>query len=244
MKLLWIGLIVLGGFAAALVFTRMESDAPTIRGRSSVVHVGASHKHEWIVSDQGMGVSSVRVWLESGDQQIDLFQESYNGNSLMGASLRIARRVEVDFNPHDLGIEDGRANLAIEAADFSWSGNRARLDVPLVVDSRPPRVAVHSGLTYVRRGGAELVVYSVDDDSAKHGVQVGERFSPGYPHPIDPGRFMAFYPLPPETPPGSSPVVVAEDRAGNLTQVGVSISIIERTFPSDRVALSDGFLAR
>ncbi len=244
MRLTWILFIALAGLVAGLVFTRAEGTPPTIDTRSTAVYVGANHTHEFRFADEGMGVREVRVWLESGDQRIDLFAESYDGNPVMGASLRIARRVEVDFSPADLGVEDGRAVLSAEAVDFSWAGNRTQVDVPLVIDTKPPRIAVHSGLTYVRRGGTELVVYSVDEDTPVHGVKVGESFSPGFPHPADPERFLAFYPLPPDTPPGSSPVVVGEDRASNRTEVSVSISIIERTFPEDRVSLSDGFFER
>ncbi len=244
MRLVWILVIILGGLASGLALTRFESDAPVIRGRNTPVYVGAKHNHDWSISDEGMGVRHVRVWLVSGDSKVDLFSESYDGSALMGAGLRIARRVEVEFSPRDLGVEDGRATLVVEATDYSMRENIARAEVPLIIDTVPPRIAVHSGLTYVRRGGAEMVLYSIEEEVPRHGVVVGDGFSPGYPHPADPSRFMAFYPLPPDTPPGSSPVVVAEDRAGNKTQVGFSVSIIERTFPSNRVTLGDEFLKR
>ena len=155
MRLVWILVIILGGLASGLALTRFESDAPVIRGRNTPVYVGAKHNHDWSIYDEGMGVRQVRVWLVSGDSKVDLFSESYDGSALMGAGLRIARRVEVEFSPRDLGVEDGRATLVVEATDYSMRENIARAEVPLIIDTVPPRIAVHSGLTYVRRGGAE-----------------------------------------------------------------------------------------
>lgn len=245
MRLIWILVIALAGAAAGLLLTRMEGDAPTISGRTTEVYVGSKYLQDFNVADDGMGVRSVSAWVEGADgEPRELLDQEYDGNPLLGASLGISRRVEVEFSPAGLGLADGRAILSVEARDFSWRGNVARLDVPLVIDGRPPRLSVLTGLTYVRRGGTEMAVYSVDEEAPVHGVRVGDAFSRGYPHPADASRFVAFYPLPPETPPGSSPVVLAEDRAGNRTQAGLSISIIERTFPSDRVTLSDDFLRR
>ena len=244
MRLVWILVIVLAGLAAGALFTRLETSAPQISTRLTPVFVGDEHRHEFRVIDDGMGVKTVRIWLEADGKSIDLLSESYDGNPFLGATLAIPRRVEVSFNPSDLGVPDGKAVLSAEATDFSWSTNRVRIDVPLLIDTQPPRLSVETGLTYVRRGGSEMVVYAVDEAVPLHGVQIGEDFTPGFPHPADPKRFVAFYPLPPDTPAGTAPVVVAEDRAGNRTRVGVPISIIERTFPKDHIRLSSGFLER
>jgi murein DD-endopeptidase MepM/ murein hydrolase activator NlpD len=243
-RLVWIVVIVVAGIIAGALFTRLETTAPAIRTREGQVHVGREYSHEFRVFDNGMGVRHVRVWVESGGQRIDLVSETYEGNFLMGASLGIARRVEVTFSPVDLGLDQGPAVLSAEAEDWAWRPNFARVDIPLVVDSEPPRVSVHTGLTYVRRGGSEMVVYSLSEPASKHGVQIGDAFSPGFRHPADPERFLAFYPLPPDTPAGGSPSVIAQDRAGNRTRVGLLISIIERTFPEDNIGLSDSFLAK
>jgi murein DD-endopeptidase MepM/ murein hydrolase activator NlpD len=94
----------------------------------------------------------------------------------------------------------------------------------------------------VRRGGAEAVVYEIDEPVEEHGVQVGELLFAGFEHPNRPGRFTALYALPPDTAAGDSPRVVAEDRAGNRTLAPISISVIEKAFPEDVIVLSDGFL--
>lgn len=242
MRLVTILVIAAGLATGWLLFTRFEREAPVIGTRTTAVHVGSEHLHELRVSDSGMGIERLRAWLESGSSQLDLVEESFEGSLLWGADLRGVQRFELAIRPAELGLADGPATLSIEAFDYSWSGNRTRVDVPLVIDTRPPRISLQTGLTYVRRGGAEMVVYEMSEEARLHGVEIGEHFSPGFPHPGDPNRFVAFYPFPPETPPGSSPAVVGEDRAGNRTKVGVSISVIERSFPEDRIELSQSFI--
>lgn len=244
MKLVWILIIILGGLTGAGLFTRLEGTPPDIQTRMTQVEVGADYTHEFRVTDDGMGTERVRVWLESGDKTVELFEETYPGSPLMGADLAMPRRVEVTFSPGDLGIDDGPATLFAEAADYSLRGNSTQVQVPISIDTKAPRISVMTGLTYVRRGGTELVTYEVNEDAATHGVMLGDRLSPGFPHPTQTGQFLAFYPLPPDTAAADMPVVVAEDKAGNRSRAPLSISIIERDFPKDRIRISDSFLAR
>ena len=67
--------------------------------------------------------------------------------------------------------------------------------MPLTVDLRPPGISVENGLTYIRRGGAAAVVYELDEETLRDGVEVGEDFHRGYPLPAsgggDSGRRIA-----------------------------------------------------
>jgi murein DD-endopeptidase MepM/ murein hydrolase activator NlpD len=100
---------------------------------------------------------------------------------------------------------------------------------------------VQTGLTYAHPGGTRVAVYSVSEDTARHGVEVGERFYPGYPHPAQSGMLAALYALPLET--GPAPRVVAEDRAGNRASAGTSITMLARPRPGGAIELDDEFMA-
>ena len=67
------------------------------------------------------------------------------------------------------------------------------------------------------------------EPAERHGVQDGEDFFPGYPHPADPTRFVALYAIRPETKGSVGPRVVAVDRAGNESSVGMTVELIERS---------------
>jgi len=242
LRIVWLLILVLAGVMTGALITRFESDAPVIDTRTQVAYVGKEHAHQFRVSDEGMGIERVRIWLVSGDVEIELHDETYDGNLWSGAALQLPRRIEVTIEPKEMGLGPGEATLYAEAYDFSWSGNSTLVEVPLVIDAKAPRISLLTGLTYVRRGGAEAVVYEIDEPVDSHGVLVGEFLFAGFPHPTRPERFTALYALPPDTAATDSPRIVAEDRAGNRTVVPVSISIIEKGFPEDVIVLSDGFM--
>jgi murein DD-endopeptidase MepM/ murein hydrolase activator NlpD len=241
-RVFWLLLLAAAGGLGYAYFTILERVPPTISTRTDAVYVGQSHAHEFQVSDEGRGVQSIRVWLEAAGQTKELYAETFDGTLLGGAQPAIARRVEVKVEPKVLGLESGEAVLHAEATDFAWSGNVAAVAVPLVIDPRPPRVSVRTGLTYVRKGGSELAVYEIDEATEKHGVLVGERLFPGFPNPAQKNSYVSFYAIPPYKELAARPAVFAEDRAGNTTKVPLSVNIMEGNFKTDVINLSDAFL--
>lgn len=241
-KIIWFLLIGIAGVLTGYLFTRFETNFPEIRTRTSLQWVGREYRHEIGISDQGTGLESVRIWLESAGTEHELRSETYAGNLFTGSEADGPRRLIAVIDPRALGLADGRATLHIEVRDWSWGGNVSRESVPLMVDTRAPRLGLETGLVYVRRGGTELVVYSVDEQTPRDGVALGEYFFPGFPHPLDPQKRIAFYAVPPDTPPGATPSLVADDRAGNETSVPVQIDVIERGFPDDIITLDEAFM--
>jgi murein DD-endopeptidase MepM/ murein hydrolase activator NlpD len=109
----------------------------------------------------------------------------------------------------------------------------------VAIDRNPPRIAVETGLTYVRRGGAGVVVYSLSEDATRDGVTVGETFFPGFPLG---GRRVAVYAVPANAPAAPAFRVVAEDAAGNLTSASWPVVLNERELPHADVRLPASFL--
>jgi murein DD-endopeptidase MepM/ murein hydrolase activator NlpD len=240
--------LLLVGIAVALtgyVYTRLEGKAPRVVAPAGPVFVGREKLIELRVDDEGTGVQEIKTWLrlENGSE-VPLQTQRYPGDLLSGAEANQERELKVSLRPADLGVKDGTAALHVEARDYSWRRNAGLAEVPIVIDTARPRIAVTTGLTYVRRGGAELAVYRIDEEVERHGVRVGEATFPGYPHPSDPALLVAFYAIPAELPRDAKPSVVAVDRAENEAAVPLAISIVERSFPEDSVQLSDDFLQR
>ena len=242
MKLVWLLLLTValgGGYWAWGAF---EGNAPVISTLDSLVYVGAPHDHGFRIGDDGRGVESVRVFVVAGDQEYKIFSQSYEGTWHSGADLKTPREIQVTIVPKDLGLPQGDALLVAEATDFSLRHNVSRVEVPMVVDSRKPRVSLLTGLTYIRQGGSELAVYEVDEPTSKHGVQVGETFFPGFPHPKDAKLRVALYAIPYDAPSTQGASLIAVDRAGNRTDVPLSLSILHRRQTADRILLDDNFL--
>jgi murein DD-endopeptidase MepM/ murein hydrolase activator NlpD len=159
--------------------------------------------------------------------------------------------VEVAVDPEALGLSSGDAFLAVVARDWSWrgalGGNATTLHIPVSVDLKPPRIAVRSGLTYVRRGGAAAVAYRLSEEVGRNGVEVGARFYPGVDWPAGcpsgtSGCRLAVFAVAVDAPPEAPVRVVAEDRAGNLAVARWATRLQERPNPQTSVALSQPFL--
>ena len=238
----WVVLIGIAGALTGYLFTRFEADAPEINTRTSTQWIGREYRHEVGISDTGTGVESVRIWLESNGVEHELHAETYPGSLFTGARMKFLRRIVAVVEPLRMDLSEGRATLHIEVRDYSWGGNVSYESVPLVIDTRSPRVQLATGLVYVRRGGTELVVYSVDEETERDGVVIDGRFYPGFPHPADPQKSVAFYAVPPDMPPDSLPSLLAADRAGNESSVPVRIEVIERSFPEDVITLDEAFM--
>ncbi|MEE9279591.1 MAG: M23 family metallopeptidase [Myxococcota bacterium] len=241
-SVVWVVLIGLAGGLTGYLLTRFEADAPEINTRTSTQWIGEEYRHEVGISDTGTGVERVRIWLESNGVEHELHAETYPGSLFTGARMKLPRRLVAVVEPLRMGLSEGRATLHIEVRDYSWAGNVSHESVPLVIDTRPPRLQLATGLVYVRRGGTELVVYTVDEETERDGVVIDDRFYPGFPHPADPQKSVAFYAVPPDMPPDSLPLLLAADRAGNESSVPVRIEVIERNFPEDVITLDEEFM--
>jgi murein DD-endopeptidase MepM/ murein hydrolase activator NlpD len=238
-RLIVLLLLVAGGY---LVYTRVERTPPVIATRTASAFAGASYEHEFRLSDEGMGLRSAKVTLRVGGEEWGLAEEAYPGNPIQGASLDIERPIKVVVNAKELGIPDGPATLIVEASDFSWMGNKSEVSIPLTIDTQPPRASLLTGLTYVRKGGSELAIYSVEEGVEKSGIAVGDRFFPGFVDSRDAKRRLAFYAIPADAAEGAKPILVAQDRAGNETRIALVANVMERGFPEDTITLSDSFM--
>jgi hypothetical protein len=242
MRWVWLFLLAVAGALGGYLFTRFEGRPPEIRTAQTEAYVSRDYRHSFEISDAGTGLQQVRIWLDAGGATHTLKDETYEGNLFTGAALDIDRHLEVVIDPKALGLADGAATLHAEARDFSWRGNVAHASAPLILDTQAPRLSVATGLTYVNRGGSEALVYSVNEQVVRDGVELAGAFFPGFPHPAQPGQRVALYAFPHDAPGDAVPRVVAVDRAGNRSDVSASIRLLERGFPADSIELSDAFM--
>lgn len=251
-------LIVLLAAVGGVSWLRCEGTAPAIEAPEALL-VGAEGRSVALrVSDPGSGVRKIeiRVRHEKGEQL--LFESAYPGNPLTGGAIKPGPDpIEVTVAPKSLGIRDGEAILEVKATDWSWaetwSGNTGLLEIPIRVDLKPPVIAVESGLTYLRRGGAAAVVYSLGEPTSRDGVEVGEVFFPGFPFPVEgegqapqtpaAGRRFAIFAIPRDAPANPAIRVVGVDEAGNRTAVSWMTRLQERQFPEVRIDLGEAFLS-
>jgi murein DD-endopeptidase MepM/ murein hydrolase activator NlpD len=251
-------LILLLAVAGGASWLRCEGAAPTIEGPETLLIGRDGVSLALRVSDPDSGVREIEIRLrhEKGEQV--LFEKAYAGNPFIGGIAKPdADPIEIAIDPEPLGMGDGEAILEVNATDWSWaelfSGNRRVLEIPIRVDLEPPRLWVESGLTYVHRGGAAAVVYSIDEPTSRDGVEVGDTFFSGYPFPAqEPGqaqeasagrRRFAIFAVPRDAPADVAIRAVGVDEAGNRTAVSWLTRLQEREFPDVRINLGRMFLS-
>ncbi|NNL86203.1 MAG: M23 family metallopeptidase [Myxococcales bacterium] len=251
-------LMLLAGLLLGLIgltYLRCEPESPIIRAPESLVIGKAPREIRIEVEDAGSGLRQIQAKLRHAGGEAEMAARFFPGKLLSGSDESRAELVfQVDAEA--LSLPEGEAFLDIAARDWSWrrwlAGNETLHTTPVRIDLRAPRVFVDSGLTYIRRGGAAAVVYSLDEAASRDGVLVGEAFFPGFPFPVagasppedraGAGKRFALFAIPRDA--GETPKVrvIGEDEAGNQSVATFPVRVQERAFEDVRINLPATFL--
>lgn len=147
----------------------------------------------------------------------------------------------------DANLREGAFELEIRATDASLAGfgqgNTRTVRLPMRLDAQPPRISVKTLPPNVRRGGAAVIRYTIDEEVTDSGVLVAGEFMPGYLQKD--GSYICFFPFPYNMTARdykNSVEITATDLAGNTTKNRLTVMAFERTFKTDSIELSDSFL--
>lgn len=246
----WILVVLLVVIIAAgvLGLPRVEGTPPTI---GEIANLELGHAPQTLVvdvSDADSGLRTVEVRLLAAGGTKTLAAYHFPGSLTSGSDAR-SKRIEVPLDVSTLGLADGEATLVVVARDWSLrnglSGNSGEMSTTLRIDTKPPRLEVSSGLTYVYRGGSAAVVYRVGEETDADGVEVADAFFRGYPLAGEasvPGERVAIFAIPVDAPEDPRVRVVARDAAGNESEASFPVRIFERQFSASSITLSRSFL--
>ncbi|MCH2169398.1 M23 family metallopeptidase [Myxococcota bacterium] len=230
-----------------LVWVRAEGKPPEIDPPEAALMGAAGGLLEFGVADADSGLRAIQVTLVHDGGEIVVLERTYPGNPFLGGDRNGAEPIELKIDPAALGMRDGSGTLKLRATDWSWFENATETTTPITLDTKPPRIHVATGLTYIKRGGAGAVRYQLSEDTRRDGVQVGDpaqpgsAFFPGYPIG-EAGERVAIFAFPTDAPTQPSMRVVAEDSAGNRSDARWPVRTKERTLPQGQVTLPGRFL--
>jgi murein DD-endopeptidase MepM/ murein hydrolase activator NlpD len=205
------------------------------------------------VSEPRRGLGAVRVELLQGELSVALAEEAHTPRPFWAfwgprtPSRELALEVGRTTVP---GLREGEATIRVTAERApTWLRRPAAAVAERVLPVRlvPPALAVRSTQVYVAQGGCEAVVYRVGEGTVRDGVRAGEWWFPGFPLPGGgPGDRFALFAVPYDLDQiGDGAVrLEAADALGNQAQAAFVDRFFRRPPASDRVELSDGFLAR
>jgi murein DD-endopeptidase MepM/ murein hydrolase activator NlpD len=224
---------------------------PTVSLTSDLPGIGPLTRIEASASGPGRGLAGVRVELLQGDLTELLFDEEYPTRgawALWGERTGSqAVTVEVGRESHPALVE-GQATVRISAWPApAWlrRGSPVVEELVLPVRLTPPLVQVVSSHHYVAQGGAEAVVYRVGETAVRDGVEVGERWFPGYPLPggDDQDRFAIFAAPYDLTDPAAIRLIAVDD-VGNEFGRNFVDQYFSRPMRNDDIQLSEGFMEK
>ena len=234
--------VVALGAAGWLLF---EFEKPTVALDRELRFLGGRVELPLHAADNKSGIRALEITLAQGERTIPVFARTFPRQSWLRAAgpATVSERVVIDARK--AGIKEGAAELVVRVRDFSlnglFKGNRTELRVPVTMDTKPPTLSLAHAQQSLRPGGSGLVVYTVSEPPGRHGVQVGDRFFPGFP-----GRkantFVAYIALPWDAGELGATRVVAADEAGNEALLPIAATLQKVPEKRDTITISDSFL--
>ena len=227
---------IVGGVAYLYNSAMFERDKPTIEiTNSGYWNLTTPLK---IKIDDASGLLSYKVTLQSGSQSFDLADEQF-------ASPQGSR--ELELTPQSAyAMNESEVKITVEAQDASkwnfFAGNTATQESTLKVDKKRPYASTIASSYRIIKGGAAVVIFKAEDENMEEfyvETNFGKRFIPqpfykeGYyvtllAWPVTEERFHA--------------VIVARDKAGNVTQSAIPVIPYNKSYKQSRINLSDSFL--
>ncbi len=231
------------------LWDRLENEKPLIAMNLPSSHLGRSQEFTIEVSDPKSGLRRLWVGLLKNGQETVLRDEKFPSAGFFKGGKVHETSVKIQIEPEALGLADGKAMLRTVVSDYSWRdwwrGNKIYTETDVMIDTRPPEIEVLSRAHNINRGGAGLVIFRTSETCSQSGVQVGDKFYPGYTGFFKaPNVYLTFIALGYQQDTDTALSVKVADLAGNNAKSGLNYHLRRKVFRKDRLNISDGFLKK
>ena len=233
--------------AAAVVagYFAFEFERPTLSLGSEIKTLGSKVDVPLSAQDKKSGLRTINIALKQGEKNAVLFEKHFPrlGWFNSGGTKEFSETVEIKAK--EAGFQEGPAELTITLRDQSrmgfLRGNRTVKTLPVTIDTTPPAVTIVDPRRYIQPGGSAAIAYTVSEVPARHGVQIGNRFFPGFPGQKA-GSYVAYFALPWDAVETGPTAVIAYDAAGNEGKTGFNATFKPVRPKKDTLTLSESFL--
>ena len=232
-KLRWLLIPLILGAGVWVWRVKFESGKPSLQGMPEQ----ATLPRELVIKAEDLksGLAEVKIEAVQAGAAVPLLAGTFPPETHVFEKT-------VPLRPLPPGLIEGEALLRLTAEDRSWNGgNIAILEKKIMIDTIPPQLIVLGGPHYVSRGGAGLVVLASNEDVPVCGINVGDVAFSG--SPAGPHLALVYYALPHDSPAGAALLATAADIAGNQMTLPFRPRIRTTPFKSDRINVTDNFLA-
>jgi len=235
-----VGAVILLGVGVWFYMTMGEGTDPKALLDEDPVMIGKAKLLTVTFSDEGRGLRHTDITINQNGRSNVLASNDYPQAGVL------QKAVSVTIDTAALKLQDGPATLTLTAVDHSLWKNRTVVTRPAQIDLLPPQVSQLNPANHINQGGGCVLTYHLSESTALTGVQVGDRFYPGYPATLT-GKagYVAYFALPMDATSGSPPIrILARDRAGNETLSSIPALIKTRKFRADMMNITDAFLEK
>ena len=237
--------------AAFLVVTLRVGATPAIEIRTGARAIGQRTGAEVVVSAAGRGLGDVRVEVEQAGVAHVVARRAHRP---LPPWTRSGGRVQADRLQAEVGrsavpgLVEGEAVVRVvaeRAATWLRHPDPAVKEIRLPVLLVPPPLSLLSARNRVAQGGSGVVVYRAGPTATRDGVRAGAWFFPGSPLPGG-GKEdrLALFGVPWDLSDQAQLRLLAEDDAGNATEVAFVDRLLSRPPSRDRIVLDDAFLTK
>lgn len=241
-------LVLLISTAAVAGFILFETEKPTLTPTKKITYLGKRVELPVEASDFKSGLRSLEVTLEQKGKISRLFNRSFQRRSWFKDAGPKSMSETLVIDAGGTGFDEGNASLVIRVRDFSlngmFQGNETVHTIPVVIDTKAPKVSTIHSQQYIRPGSSGIVIYSVSEPSLRHGVQIDDLFFQGFPLNNAKNRFIAYIGLPWNSGEPQNSRVIAVDEAGNQGKSLVSMGFKPVAEKTDKINVGPGFLKR
>ncbi|PID71663.1 MAG: peptidase M23 [Desulfobulbus propionicus] len=237
-------LIIAGGAGSAFIL--FETEQPTIEVAQKITFLGSSRELPISIADTKSGIRMVEVVLEQGQKNSQLFNRIFTRKAWFKDAGPKQVQETITINAQKAKFDEGQAHLIIRARDFSLNGllqgNETITTIPVIIDTKPPKVIVTHSQRYLSPGKSGIVTYQLSEPVEQHGVQIDEQFYPGFPYDKSGKQFVSYIALPWNSAEPKLIKVIALDKAGNEGKAVFGIHFKAAQKKTDKINISNGFL--
>ena len=240
---LFIGIGIAAGISGFILF---ETEKPTLLLEKQIHSLGTNVDFPITAEDNKSGIRSVEVVLEQDGKTSQLFNRSFNRKAWFKDAGPKTVQETLVIDAKKAQLSDGKASLIIRVRDFSLNsmmrGNETVQSIPVIIDTKAPRVSITHAQKYIKPGGSGIITYQLSETSKRHGVQIDDLFFQGFPTGKSDKQFIAYIALPWNSQEPNLTKVIAVDEAGNEGKALFSFTFKAAKEKKDKLNVSDGFL--
>lgn len=234
---LFLMLLFVGGALWVYFSPTFEREAPEIQLETNGFWNMKEPLHLTIKDASAIKSYSVSMKTSKGVQQL-----------LVEKPLQAVQSLNLAIEPPKgmYAIKDTAIEIIVQATDASkwdmFNGNTATQVYKLTIDKKRPNVSIVNNSYKINRGGAALVIFSVDDANLEEFYVLGNNDKKFKAQPFyKDGYYIALlaWPL---VDNNFKATVVAKDSAGNITKAYVPLYLKDKDYKLSNITLSDKFL--